>query len=240
MFKDQFTAVEREKLVELSVSTLWEKDGKPGLDYLVEQRKLKESVIKDFKLGYVPSYVEHQLANRIIFPIYDSSDNLIALHTYSISDESKGLPKYWHEKFRKSFYLYGLNSAKHRIRERGFVLVVEGNFDLLQCHNNDLTNSVAMFGKALSLHQIALLIRYTDKIVLGFDGDNAGKSGQEKTSIEMKEFTSVVPPVFSLTGVEWPELKTKTDPDEYIRENGIRSFKILVQKALNKLKPCQN
>jgi len=128
----QFDIVEREKILTLAQETLWSKPGESGRKYLLETRKIKENTAKRFKLGYVPSNVGHQLANRVIFPIFDSSDNLIALSSRQIDNSKSDLPVYWHERFNKSFYLYGSNVAKQRIREVGFaVICVEGNQDIL-------------------------------------------------------------------------------------------------------------
>ncbi len=133
-------------------------DGACALSYL-KKREIGESTIKKFQIGYVPENANHQLANRIVFPIFSSRSSVVALSSRWISKKNPFLPIYWHEHYNKSFYLYGLYLAKQRIRETGFCVVVEGNLDVLQCHDKGLTNVVGLLGTSLSDVQLALLLR---------------------------------------------------------------------------------
>ena len=75
-FQRRFSVVERNDIVEKSQQCLWAEEGKAGLEYLVVNRSLSKDVIKQFGLGYIPPKVNHQLAGRIVIPIYDPSKNL--------------------------------------------------------------------------------------------------------------------------------------------------------------------
>ena len=109
----RFDSLERKKILEKSQECLWSKEGEPGLEYLTQKRNLSIEICKQFQLGFMPSFVPHMLNNRIIFPIIDSSNNLVSLSSRFIGDQSDtSLPVYWHEAYEKSFYLYGVNIAK--------------------------------------------------------------------------------------------------------------------------------
>lgn len=128
----RFEVVERHDIVERSEKFLWTDGGEPGLRYLLG-RGLTKGTIKKFRLGYIPNGANHQLHGRVIMPLYDASNNLIAV-TSRLTRQPKTddfLPVYWHESYEKSFYLYGLNIAKTVMREWGFGIIVEGQFDTM-------------------------------------------------------------------------------------------------------------
>jgi len=238
MTLSRFDTLEREKIVDWSQKILWSEEGKKARKYLFDNRKISEDAAKTFKLGFVPS-TNHQLSNRIIFPIYDTSDHLIALSTRLIDNEKSSLPIYWHEKYNKSLYLYGLNITKNRIRKTAFSIVLEGNFDVLTCYSHGLTNIVGALGHTLSKFHIALLLRYSDKIIIVFDNDEnkAGQKGGEKLLSRMKDFQSRLDPdkeykkqdSLNLLNIGFVEIPEQGDPDDFVRKHGILKFKKLIK-----------
>ena len=236
----QFDNLERSKLVELAEETLWQEDGLPGREYLLQTRQIREETARKFRLGYVPLSVGHQLGDRIIFPIFDSSNNLIALSSRLIHNNKCSMPTYWHERFNKSCYLYGLNIARDRIRQVGFTIVVEGNYDVLTCHDRGLTNVVGMLGNKITDFQLASILRYCENIIFIFDSDEnqAGQKGAEKAAKNaskyekklINDYTSGLS-LFNAGFVSLPE----KDPDVFVRKHGIMPLKKLIQKKREKM-----
>lgn len=76
--------------------------------------------------------------------------------------------------YHKGRLLFGLDLAKRSIKEKGCVIVVEGNLDVVASHKAGITNVVASSGTALTEDQLTLLKRLTSTIVFSFDADAAG------------------------------------------------------------------
>ncbi|MDP3661615.1 MAG: DNA primase [bacterium] len=126
--------------------------------------------------------------NRIMFPIFDSAGRVIAFSgriftsaniVVAAAPSETVLPKYVNspetEVWRKSSSLYGMHRAKHKIRERGYTLLVEGQVDLIMCHQAGFENTVAASGTALTPEHLDLLRRFSENILLAYDADVAGE-----------------------------------------------------------------
>lgn len=253
-FKSRFSEAERDDLLTKSQSCIWLQEGHPGLSYLMDHRCLSEQVIKQFGLGYIPHDVRHQLAGRIIFPLFDPSGNLVTLMSRHIGHGETRLPDHWHEHYEKSFHLFGIDNAKEQMRYWRFVVVVEGQVDALQFHNHGVKNVVALCCTNLSDMQLALIHRYCDEVVLVLDSDpnRAGQTGTEKIMHRtlprgptMRDSMGELERVGIGTGlcekISPVYLPNGLDPDEYIKAHGIQSAKNLVREALMKMRgrECQ-
>ena len=115
--------------------------------------------------------------NRIIFPIADSAGRIVGFSGRILkgkSDDAKYINSPETELFVKSRILYGLDKAKAEIRRRDFAVLVEGQMDLLLSHQVGVANTVASSGTALTDEHINLLKRFSDRLLLVFDPDEAG------------------------------------------------------------------
>lgn len=138
-----------------------------------------------FRAGLIKQSVEKKgepydvFRNRIIFPIFDSAGRVIAFSGRIFGKEDEGTPKYVNspetEVWRKSSTLYGIHRAKHKIRERGYALVVEGQVDLIMCHQAGFENAVAASGTALTPEHLDILRRFSENLLLAYDADAAGE-----------------------------------------------------------------
>ncbi len=112
---------------------------------------------------------------RIMFPIYDISGSPVGFGARLLDGEG---PKYLNSPetriYRKAQLLYGLNWAKAPITRSGYSLVVEGYTDVIALHLADLPVAVATCGTALGEEHFDLLRRFSERIVLAFDADEAG------------------------------------------------------------------
>lgn len=217
----QFNLVERERIFKWSQESLWDKDiGKRGREYLFDKRKISESTAKTFCLGYVPKDANNDLCDRIIFPVFDASNHLIAISSRLVDNNSAGLSVYWHEKYNKSFYLYGINITKDFIRSNKYVIVAEGTVDVLQFYDKGITNVVGLLGSSVSDFQIALLLRYCEKVIFIFDNDEnkSGEKAAKRVDEKLKQLSGTAGKLINYGFVKLTQYK---DPDEQVKNEGI-------------------
>ncbi|MGQ0848557.1 MAG: DNA primase [Actinomycetota bacterium] len=112
---------------------------------------------------------------RVVFPIFDLRGDPVGFGGRGIEGAS---PKYLNSPesrlYQKSRLLYGLNRAKGAIARSQEAVVVEGYFDVIACHRAGVETAVATCGTALGEDHFDLLRRFTDRVVLAFDSDQAG------------------------------------------------------------------
>lgn len=125
------------------------------------------------------------LRNRIVFPISGPHGDIIAFGGRVFADEQKSQPKYLNTAdtllFKKGETLYGLDLAKDAILKKGHLVLVEGYLDVIACHMHGFENAVAPMGTALTSGHLKKLKRFSNKIVLVFDGDAAGLSAARRS-----------------------------------------------------------
>ncbi|HNY51413.1 MAG TPA: DNA primase [Smithella sp.] len=160
---------------------------------------------------------------RLIFPIENVSGDIIAFGGRILG---KGEPKYLNSPespvYIKGRNLYGLNKAKEEIRKKGFVLIVEGYFDLISLWNAGIGNVVATLGTALTREHLELLRRYTIDVVALFDPDEAGKKALDR-SLELFLSAGMKARALILPG--------QYDPDDYVRKFGKEKMEELITLA---------
>ena len=105
------------------------------------------------------------------------------LTTSRQSEENKG-PKYLNTPetllFNKSRFIFGLYQAKEAIRREGFVVIVEGNMDVISSHQAGVKQAVATSGTAMTEQHLKILSRLTNDVRLAYDGDEAGVKATER------------------------------------------------------------
>ncbi len=154
--------------------------------------------------------------NRIIFPIFDMTSQIIGFGGRVMDDS---LPKYLNSPetllYNKSRSLYGLNRAKTAARQSGIVYIVEGYFDCISLSQHGFENVVATLGTSLTSDHVRMLKGHAGTMVLVYDSDAAGiKAAMRSIDVFMKE--SVDAKVLIL-----PE---GTDPDSFINSAGKDAF----------------
>lgn len=162
--------------------------------------------------------------NRIIFPISDTTDQVIGFGG-RVMDDAK--PKYLNSPetpvYNKSRILYGLHAAREKCRREESVFVVEGYFDLLSMHQFGIGNSVATLGTSLTREHIRRLKGYAKKAFLVFDSDEAGvKAAHRTTGTFMDEGMEAAVVL----------LPAGHDPDSFLFEHGADKFFEVVERAL--------
>ncbi len=230
-------------------------EAKAALDYFVNKRGLSSATIKHFGLGFAPnsfdSFSKYMLArgytyeelvagflcgksergryydafrNRVMFPIIDASGNVIAFGG-RVMDDSK--PKYKNSSdtpvFKKSRNLFALNFARLACEES--IILCEGYMDVIALHSAGFTNAVATLGTAITSEQARMMSRYTKKVIICYDADEAGQKAAMR-AIKMLSDVGL-----DVTILKIPDAK---DPDEYIKKNGADKFKRLLEGSKSK------
>ena len=162
---------------------------------------------------------------RIMFPIYSITDRLIGFGGRILDgDEAKYLNSPESALFNKRNNLYLLNKAKVSVREKNYVILVEGYMDAIRAHISGFTNTVASLGTALTDAQAALIKRMTGLCYICYDSDLAGREAALRGMyVLQKQGVSVK--VVTLSGGK--------DPDEILLgENGAEVFSKALEEAL--------
>lgn len=213
------------------------KNNKEALDYLLE-RGLTTETIKFFELGYSPgsTFLRDYLYSlgysieemkkfglldeegydrfqgRIIFPLRNENGELIGF-TGRIYPPRERAPKYLNtpetEFFKKSNFLYGLFYSRDYIEEKKEVIIVEGQMDFILSFENGLKNIVAVSGSSLTAEHLKKLKKYTNKLVLAFDNDEAGFKASLRAHLMAKELN------FEVYRLVYPE----KDLGDYFKKN---------------------
>jgi len=130
--------------------------------------------------------VYDRFRGRIIFPINNLSSQVIGFggRVKPGKEDDQGA-KYLNTPttllYDKSRVLYGLEKARGKIREEDQVILVEGYTDVIASHQAGFTNTVSVSGTALTPYQAEILKRYTDKVAIAFDMDEAGQSAAQRS-----------------------------------------------------------
>jgi DNA primase len=123
--------------------------------------------------------------DRIIFPICDYSGRVLGYSARVAPGGDESQAKYVNspetEVYHKSKALYGIDKAKGEIKQKDFVLLVEGNMDVIAASQAGIKNVVAVSGTALALAQLDTLKRYTKNLKMLFDMDSAGEAATKKS-----------------------------------------------------------
>ena len=224
----------------------------PGADYLT-RRKLDRGLWELWELGWAPEGFDtlrrvfgskfsagdlvqagvqiqgqqgayDRFRGRLIFPIRDGLGHLVGMAGRALGDE---VPKYTNTPetvaFKKGTLLYGLDRARKEAGSRGYLIVVEGYFDCIRLHEAGFPTAVATMGTALTGSHGKLVKKTVPRLVLCFDGDDAGQKAASAASKTLLPFGLEVDLIFLPKG---------EDPDSLIASGGPPAFGELFDKRL--------
>ena len=228
--------------------------GRQCLEY-VKKRGLSKAIVTRFGIGYAPDswnalvdamrkkgYTDEELReadlvgekngriydrfrNRLMFPIIDVRGNVIGFGGRVLDDST---PKYLNSNetliFNKRKNLFGMNFAKKT--KEPYMILVEGNVDVVTLHQFGFDNAVASLGTSLTEEQVTLLSRYTEQVVLTYDGDEAGQRAARR-AIPMLEKAGIKVKVL--------QMKDAKDPDEFLHKFGADKFRLLLEASSNRV-----
>lgn len=163
---------------------------------------------------------------RIMFPILDITGRTVGFGGRSFARKDGQEAKYINSPesltYSKSRILYGLNFARERIRKTNNCILVEGYMDVIGSHQMGVTNAVASSGTALTSEQLKLIKRYASRLILSFDGDDAGQEATRR-SIDLA--------VGAGFGVKIVILPAEKDPSDFV--DNPDEWKKLVKAAID-------
>jgi DNA primase len=175
---------------------------------------------------------------RLIFPILDVRGDPIGFGGRVLPGIEYGAdftpPKYLNSEeyrlYQKTRVLYGVHEARQAIVSAGEVLVCEGYTDVMALHQAGFSNAVATCGTAVGPDHFRTLSKYANRIVLAFDGDNAGKKAARKAYDAAREVDAEAGPGrgFQVRVLVLPD---GSDPAELVRQHGVEEMQQRVTDA---------
>lgn len=209
-------------------------------EYVFYKRNLNRGTVAEFKIGYAPasgkalvnvlkkrSFTEQELdaagllnrfksdlfKDRMMVPFIDTTGNVIGFTARILK---KGEPKYLNTPetllFNKSKFIFGLHQAKESIRRDGFVVIVEGNMDVISSHQAGVKQAVATSGTAMTEPQLKALSNLTSDIRLAYDGDAAGVKATERAIMMAGDLGIDLTVISDYHGAKDPDELIQKDP----------------------------
>ncbi|WP_138082164.1 DNA primase [Streptococcus porcinus] len=200
-------------------------------DYLYQalSKKYSEETLTAsglFNLSETSNTVYDAFRNRIMFPLADDRGQTIAFsgRIWTKEDQDKNLAKYKNSRatllFNKSYELYHLDKAKPVIAKKHEVFLMEGFMDVIAAYKAGCENAIASMGTALTQEHINHLKPLTNKVILTYDGDDAGQNAIAK-SIDL----------LSAFQVEIVLIPNKMDPDEFVQKYSAEELANLLENS---------
>ncbi|MDG2187405.1 MAG: DNA primase [Hyphomicrobiales bacterium] len=240
------------------IKELNKEENKYKYDYL-KQRGLTVENINFFKIGYTKggghliSYLQscgynkrqiseagliiendkgdyfERFRDRIIFPITDTTDRVIAFGGRDLSGKAQA--KYLNSPetklFQKKSVIYNFYNARKSLISDRPLIVTEGYFDTVALAINGYESSVATMGTSLSVEQINRLWQISNQPLLCYDGDLAGKNAAIRV-IEL--IFPILKPGFSMNFLFLPD---SMDPDDLLKNNGPKALDVLISNSVS-------
>lgn len=209
-------------------------------EYVFYKRNLNRSTVAEFKVGYSPAsgkallevlkkrgftkaelesagllnqYGGDMFRDRMMVPFIDTTGNVIGFTARILG---KGEPKYLNTSdtilFNKSRFIFGLHNAKESIRRNGFVVIVEGNMDVISSHQAGVKEAVATSGTAMTEQHLKSLANLTTDIRLAYDGDEAGVRATERAIMMAGDLGIDLTVISNYHGAKDPDELIQKDP----------------------------
>ncbi|MDX1950107.1 MAG: DNA primase [Rickettsiales bacterium] len=167
---------------------------------------------------------------RIIFPIFDSQNKVIAFGG-RIIDKNDNVAKYLNspetELFKKSYVLYGYNFARDKAYKKEQIIIVEGYMDVIAMHQAGFENAVAPLGTAVTEFHLEHMWKICKEPIFCLDGDSAGLRASKKTA---ENFITKLEPGYSM---KFAFMQDGKDPDEIIKNFGVQKMQNIIDNATN-------
>ena len=212
-----------------------------AIEYVFKQRGLSRRTVQNFQIGYAPDsgtalltalekrgftrreindagllnrYGKDLFRGRMMIPLMDQGGQVIGFTGRIIGNVSNA-PKYLNTPqtllYDKGRHIFALSQAKEAIRKSGFVVMVEGNLDVVSSHQAGVAQTVATAGTSMTENHLKAVKRLTSDVRLCYDSDKAGVAATER-AIELASHEGV-----ELTIISLPD--GAKDPDELIKSS---------------------
>ncbi len=229
--------------------------------YAFEKRGMTKGTVQEFRIGYSPNQgkalvqfltkkgykmPEMEAAGvlnrfggdlfrgRMMVPFIDTGG--VIGYTARILEE--GEPKYLNTPetllFNKGRFVFGLAQAKERIRQNGFVVIVEGNMDVISSHQAGVREAVATSGTAMTENHLKILSRMTEDVRLAYDGDAAGVKATERAIMLAGDLGINLSVISDYHGAKDPDELIQKDPKLW--QEAVKNYRPAVEWLLDKYK----
>lgn len=226
------------------------KNNQMAVEYVFKKRQFSKETVLAWRIGYSPNtgnavvdfakkqgYTPREITKagltnrfggdlfrgRLMIPLQDQQGRVVGFTARVLIDDPKA-PKYINTPqtplYDKSRHVFGLHHAKESIRKAKYVVLAEGNLDVIASHQAGIKQCVATAGTALTEDQLKTLKRFTGDIRISFDADAAGIAATERAI-----------PIASKVGVRLQVITVPNgkDPDELIRQDASKWVKVVEQ-----------
>lgn len=227
--------------------------------YVFEKRNMTKGTVTNFRIGYAPNtgralvdflkkrgYTTQEMEaagllnrfggdlfrGRMMVPFID----IAGVIGYTARILEQGEPKYLNTPetllFNKGRFVFGLAAAKEAIRQENFVVIVEGNMDVISSHQAGVRQAVATSGTAMTENHLKILSRLTPDVRLAYDGDAAGVKATERAIMMAGDLGVNLSVISDYHGAK--------DPDELIQKSeklwqeAVRNYRPAVDWLLDK------
>lgn len=218
-------------------------------EYVFYKRGLNRGTVKEFRIGYAPQnkealvralqnkgYTKEEMQDagllnrfsgdlfrgRMMVPFVSTVGEVIGFTGRILG---KGEPKYLNTPetllFNKGRFIFGLSQAKEAIRQSGYIVVVEGNMDVISSHQAGVKEAVATSGTAMTELHLKAMSRLTNDIRLAYDGDVAGVAAAERAIYMAGKLGINLSVISNYQGAKDPDELIQRDPklwQEAVRE----------------------
>ena len=213
---------------------------KNACEYVFYKRNMNRGTVKEFRIGYAPAdgkvltkvlgkrgFTKDELEaagllnrfggdmfrDRMMVPFVDNTGGVIGFTARTLGT---GEPKYLNTSetilFNKSRFIFGLYQAKEAIRRSGYVVIVEGNMDVISSHQAGVKEAVATSGTAMTEQHLKALANLTPDIRLAYDGDEAGVRATERAIMMAGDLGIDLTVISDYHGAKDPDELIQRDP----------------------------
>ena len=235
---------------------------KAVMKYVFYQRNLNKKTVENFRIGYAPKsgqalvnflkkkgFSKQEMEDagllnrfggdlfkgRMTVPLMDVSGNVIGF-TGRIIEQDENSPKYLNTPetilYNKGRHIFGLSQAKDAIRRTDFVVVVEGNMDVISSHQAGVCQAVATAGTAMTEMHLKSFARLTKDIRLAYDGDEAGVRAAERAISMASKFGIYLSVIDDYHGCKDADELIQKDPKLW--EKAVQDYRPALEWLLEK------
>lgn len=235
---------------------------KTVMQYVFYKRNLNKKTVENFRIGYAPKsgralvdflkkrgftakeMEDAGLVNRfggdlfkgrMTVPLMDISGNVIGF-TGRIIEQDDNSPKYLNTPetilYNKGRHIFGLSQAKDAIRRTDFVVVVEGNMDVISSHQAGVNQAVATAGTAMTEMHLKSFARLTKDIRLAYDGDEAGVRAAERAISMASKFGIYLSVIDEYHGCKDADELIQKDPQLW--QDAVQNYRPALEWLLEK------
>ena len=198
------------------------------LTNFLKSQGYNEQFIEKSGLAFKPENkpLVDRFRNRIMFPISDSNNNIVAFGGRSLNTAygAKYINSSETKIFKKGSLLFNLKNAQ-KSKKNDPLIVVEGYMDVISLANNSIKNAVAPLGTSMTKEQLQLIWRACEEPILLLDGDNAGKLATSR-AVDL-----ALPLISYNQTLRIANLPTNYDPDDLLKQHGKDALKDVIENS---------